>query len=133
MSDRDHARELLEMGRGDLNALKGMLLPEESVSKTYFSDEVFGFHAQQAAEKCLKAWIASLGGSYAKDHDLMVLIQQLSNLEEDVSDLSSLADLNLFAVQYRYESLDSDDEELDRNAVLEEIQLLFDRVELMVL
>lgn len=133
MSDRDHARELLEMARGDLNALKGMLLPEESVSKTYFSDEVFGFHAQQAAEKCLKAWIASLGNTYAKDHDLMIFIQNLAHLGEDTSDLSGLVDLNLFAVQYRYESLDSDDEELDRIAVLQEIQLLFDRVELMIL
>jgi hypothetical protein len=55
MSDLDHARELIEMSRGDLNALRGMLQLDESQGKIYFSDEVFGFHAQQAAEKCLKA------------------------------------------------------------------------------
>ena len=26
-----------------------------------FADEIFGFHAQQAAEKLLKAWLALLG------------------------------------------------------------------------
>ena len=62
MSDLDHACELVEMARGDLNALKGMRQLDESVGDLYFSNEVFGFHAQQAAEKCLKAAIASLEG-----------------------------------------------------------------------
>jgi len=65
MSDLDHARSLLTMARADLNALKGMLRQDED----YFSDEIFGFHAQQAAEKILKARIASLEGSYSRTHD----------------------------------------------------------------
>jgi predicted flavoprotein YhiN len=133
MSDLDHARELVEMARGDLNALKGMLQLDEAVGKLYFSDEVFGFHAQQAAEKCLKAAIASLGGSYPKSHDLMSLVDKLEDLGENVTDFSNIIDLNPFAVQYRYESLDSDDEELDRIALLNEIQILFDRIEGMLL
>lgn len=51
MSDLEHGRELLEMARSDLNALRGMVDP----ASPYFSDEVFGFHAQQAAEKSMKA------------------------------------------------------------------------------
>jgi hypothetical protein len=60
MSDLDHARSLLEMAKGDLNALRGMTSPALALIPELFSDEVFGFHAQQAVEKCLKAWIASL-------------------------------------------------------------------------
>ena len=129
MSDLDHARELLEMARSDLNALVGMLEPEEAIGKGYFSDEVFGFHAQQVAEKSLKAAIASRGGSYPKSHDLMILLDKLFALGVDVSAFTSIVDLNPFAVQYRYESLDSDDEELDRRALLVEIQALFECVE----
>jgi HEPN domain-containing protein len=51
-SDKDHAKQLLEMAYKDSTALSNML-NEES-----FSDEVFGFHAQQAIEKALKAWIS---------------------------------------------------------------------------
>ena len=67
MSDLDHARELLEMARGDLNALKGMLQVGDA-GTSLFSDEVFGFHAQQAAEKSLKAGIASKGGKIGRAH-----------------------------------------------------------------
>ena len=132
MSDLDHARELVEMARGDLNALKGMLQLDGAQGKAYFSDEVFGFHAQQAAEKCLKAAIARLGGSYPQSHDLMSLVDRLHDLGQDVSDFSNIIDLNPFAIQYRYESLDSDDEELDRHDLLNEIQILFDRIESML-
>ncbi len=132
MSDLDHARELFEMALGDLNALKGMLQLDEAQGKLYFTDEVFGFHAQQAAEKCLKAAIACLGGSYPKGHDLRFLMDKLDDLGQDVSDFSSIIDLNPFAVQYRYESLDSDDEELDRIALLNRIHALFDRIEMLL-
>jgi HEPN domain-containing protein len=58
MSDRDHACLIFEMAKKDLSALEGML------NKQNFADEIFGFHAQQAIEKCLKAWIALLGSNY---------------------------------------------------------------------
>jgi len=132
MSDRDHARELLEMSRGDLNALLGMLKPDDQATRDLFSDEIFGFHAQQAVEKCLKAWLASRSIDYPKRHDLMLLIQLLSDAGEDVTGLSELVDLDSFAVQYRYETLASDEEELDRGGLLKEIQKLFGRVELLL-
>jgi len=116
------------MAQGDLNALRGMINAADQSGVSFFSDEIFGFHAQQAAEKCLKAWIASLGIRYPRTHDLMALIGELLTAGEDTSDLDNLVDLNPFAVEYRYESLDSEDEELDRSAYLDEIQALFDRV-----
>lgn len=70
-----------------------------------------------------------MGERYPRTHDLMALFEALDGAGEDTSGLDSLVDLNPFAVQYRYESLDSDDDELDRSALLAEIQALFDRVE----
>ena len=35
-----------------------------------FPDEIFGFHAQQAVEKALKSWLASLGVLFPKTHGI---------------------------------------------------------------
>ena len=52
MIDRDDAERLLNLAKVDLKAIRNMLDPER------FEDSVFGFHAQQAAEKALKAWLS---------------------------------------------------------------------------
>jgi HEPN domain-containing protein len=82
------------------------------------SDEIIGFHAQQAVEKWLKAVMAQLGLPQQRTHD----IDQLSRLlEEQGVDLpaprSSLAELTDFAVPLRYEDL-LDAEALDRRATV---------------
>jgi HEPN domain-containing protein len=128
MSDLEHARALLRMAQADLNALRGMLSANLLAPESYFSDEVFGFHAQQAAEKSLKAWIASLGRRYPRTHDLMSLVENLVDAGEDTTALDRLVDLNPFAVEYRYQSLDSDDDPIDRDAFYQEVQTLFDHV-----
>ena len=128
MSDLDHATSLLQMAEGDLNALRGMTSLAFEESRRYFTDEVFGFHAQQAAEKCLKAWIACLGERYARTHDLLALIETLDKAGEETAGLDDLVDLNSFAVQNRYEPLATDDEELDRLAIVREIESLLERV-----
>ena len=48
MSDLEEARTLFEAAERDLSALRGMH------DSSIFADEIFGFHAQQAAEKFLK-------------------------------------------------------------------------------
>jgi HEPN domain-containing protein len=73
MSDREHAKEILEAARRDLRALHGMNDPQ------VFSDEIFGFHAQQAAERALKAWLAHNGIRFPKTHDLKQLIDLCSS------------------------------------------------------
>ncbi|MGP0069338.1 MAG: HEPN domain-containing protein [Isosphaeraceae bacterium] len=100
MGDLEHARSLLLMAQADPNVLRGMLSPALPAHNSYFSDEIFGFHAQQAAEKCLKAWIASLGMQYPRTHDLMALIEELTVAGEDTTNLDALIDLNPFAVEY---------------------------------
>jgi HEPN domain len=132
MSDLEHARSLLRMAQADLNALRGMMNPVIPSPETFFSNEIFGFHAQQAAEKCLKAWIAGLGRRYPRTHDLMVMIEELFEGGEDTSGLDTLVDLNPFAVEYRYQTMDSGDDELDRIAVLHEIEGLLARVSKVV-
>jgi HEPN domain-containing protein len=94
-----------------------------------FPDGVFGFHAQQSAEKALKAWMAYKGVKYKHTHDLMSLIDSLDGSGEEVAALGELVDLNSFAVQYRYETADEDDEPINRREVLDKIQRLFERVE----
>jgi HEPN domain len=116
MSDLDHARSLLEMAKGDLNALRGMTSPALALIPELFSDPVFGFHAQQAVERCLKAWIASLGQRYTRIHDLMALIEDLENAGEDTSERLGFVDLNTFAVQYRGEG------SLDHPAALQDLE-----------
>lgn len=123
MNDREHARLLLAMAENDLRALAGMQGDPES-----FADEIFGFHAQQAIEKALKAWIAARGLIYPLTHDTGEL---LALLEEDGVDVSRFMDLiryDSFAVLFRYEALEEEVPVLDRSSVIEDVTALFDRV-----
>ncbi len=50
MNQIDQAELLLLMALKDMKAMDLMITPES------IDDEIFGFHAQQAVEKSLKAW-----------------------------------------------------------------------------
>ena len=43
------------------------------------SDEVIGFHCQQAAEKMLKALLSDLGAAFHKTHELGALMDTLAS------------------------------------------------------
>jgi HEPN domain-containing protein len=123
MNDREHAEQLLRMASKDLKALQGMMDAE------VFEDEVFGFHAQQAVEKALKAWIAALGKRFPKTHDIEDLIEVLEAESQDIrEDVLTLVSLYPFAVQYRYETSDTEDEPLNRGDILRSVVSLIDRV-----
>lgn len=107
-SDKEHAEQLLRMAAKDRTALAGMIDAQS------FSEEVFGFHAQQTVEKALKAWIAALGSVYPKSHDISVLIKILKESGQDLSMFPDLEEYSVFAVQYRYEAYDESEEVLDR-------------------
>jgi HEPN domain-containing protein len=90
----------------------------EFADNSDISDEIIGFHAQQAVEKWLKAVMASLGLPQQRTHD----INRLSTvLEEHGVQLpvvrSRLAELTDFAVPLRYEDL-LDAEPLDRRGTV---------------
>jgi len=118
MSDRDEAVELLQIAERELRALKGMLDAE------VFSDEVFGFLAQQSAEKALKAWLCTLGRTYPFSHDLVDLLSRLEDDGEKVAEFWALADLNPFAVELRYSALTFGDSPLDRADIIERVEQL---------
>ena len=122
MSDLKHARHLLTMAHKDLAALAGMSDP------VVFADEIFGFHAQQAAEKALKAWLAALGVVYPLKHDLALLLQLLAKQGADVSAFKSLDDYTDFAVDFRYLGIEMAAASPDRSAVRVEITGLLDHV-----
>jgi HEPN domain-containing protein len=99
-------------------------LLDEVLASDKVSDEVLGFHCQQAAEKLLKALLSDLGVRFRKTHDIGALIALLSgtgySLPEDISDLDGLTP---FAAVYRYEDYDSG-LALDRTRIRSTLRLL---------
>jgi HEPN domain-containing protein len=68
MNGIEEARSLLRMAHKDFLALQGMM------DGSVFADEIFGFHAQQAMEKSLKAWLACAGRQFPLTHELTRLL-----------------------------------------------------------
>jgi HEPN domain-containing protein len=75
LSERDpraEAEVLVRKAKDDANAM-GLL-----VSNAEISDEIIGFHAQQAVEKWLKAVLWSRGIEFEYTHDLRRLIAEVT-------------------------------------------------------
>ena len=68
MPGYESAKDLLDLSRMDYKALRILLQAEESDSA------VIGFHAQQAIEKSLKAWLELLNVEYQKNPQSEVFI-----------------------------------------------------------
>ena len=121
MNEGELPSKLLALARRDLRAAE-ILRDQPDVG-----DGIVGFHAQQAAEKALKAWLTILGIDFPRTHDLSLLIHKLDEEGVEVTSLWELLDLNPFAVQLRYESLD--DEPLNHGTTLEQVTALLHHVE----
>lgn len=116
MSDVKHARMMLELALKDFRAINNM------ISEKDFDTEIFGFHAQQAIEKTLKAWLSFISVQYPNTHDLDQLFALLAQNGMSIpSHFLNLADLNGFAVQYRYESCEMPDEKIDRRQIAAQV------------
>jgi HEPN domain-containing protein len=115
------------MARKDLRAIAAMLDPD------VFAEEIFGFHAQQAVEKAIKAVLSLIGRIYPRTHDLAALLELLERGPE-VMEVGAwdLVDLTDFAVQLRYDSYGSEDDPLDRSAILLQVEAVVERVEVLV-
>jgi len=125
MSAPDDARQMLDMAEKDLRALQGMR------DREIFVDEVFGFHAQQAIEKSLKAWIAALGEAYPLTHDIGDLLIRLEDLGQDVEPFWDLVGYTAFGARFRYQALEVDEADsiADRAAAIVEVQVLFEHAQ----
>ncbi len=121
MNEGELPSRLLALARRDLRAAE-ILRDQPEVG-----DGIVGFHAQQAAEKALKAWLTILGVDFPRTHDLSLLIHKLDGGGVEVASLWELLNLNPFAVQLRYEILD--DEPLDQGATLGQVTALLNHVE----
>ncbi len=113
MASPEAARALLAKARQDEYVLQRFL------TDTAAADEIFGFHAQQAVEKLLKAALACRGIAYPRTHRLA----QLLDLARDhgvvvPTEFEDTRMLTPFAVEYRYEFFAEETERpLERDAI----------------
>lgn len=121
MARSEHAASMLRLARRDLAALEAL------AGMAQIDDMICGFHAQQAVEKALKAWLAIFGHEYPLTHDLPRLFSLLRRAGADAEQFQPLARFTPYAVQARYEEGDPD-ESLDRPAIGAEVAALLDHV-----
>lgn len=97
MTPLDLAKAFLAKGRAD------ELLCERILNDKDINDALFGFHAQQAAEKYLKAVLAIDEERPEKTHDLGVLAAQCERAGHPMPEaLREVFDLAPYAVDERY-------------------------------
>ena len=120
MSDPKCARMLFRAAERDLLTLQSMTADAP--------DESFGFHVQQAAEKAFKAWLALLGEKYPLTHNLEALLDLLAARSVETEPFQTLIDYTPYAVEFRYEGLDSDAEPIDRESALALVAALLEQV-----
>ncbi len=113
MSDPDDPQSWLAKARNDLQCIRNNL-----IAATIPWDTV-AFHAQQAAEKMLKAFLVSRGQTVPRTHDLGRLLGECLVAGAPLSALSADCDLlTPYAVVMRYPGLQPDvDEHEARKAV----------------
>ena len=71
------------------------------------SDEVIGFHCQQAAEKMLKTLLSDLGAAFHKTHELGALMDTLARSGAPLpAEFENLDVLTPFGTVYRYDDYD---------------------------
>ena len=100
MRPREFARILLHKAEQD-EAVLETLLPEAR-----FDDETVGFHAQQAVEKLLKAWLSHLGIDYPRVHRLETLVDLLAVHGHVLpTELADVGKLTPFGTVLRYEDM----------------------------
>ena len=94
---RDEWEQLIAAGERDCIAFRILARDHEAPS------EILLFHAQQAAEKFLKAVLAAKGIVYRRTHDLLELVELLAaNGFEVPADRDAMVRLGPYAVEFRY-------------------------------
>lgn len=93
----DFVQSWLRKAEGDLCASEHLLTVEQ---EDYFTS---AFHAHQAAEKFLKAFLVRHQIPFRKTHDIQQLLQLASRTDLSIKEeLASAATLNPFGVEFRY-------------------------------
>ena len=123
MSDVKCARMLLGAAERDVQALQNM------GDASAFSEEIFGFHVQQATEKLFKAWLALLGEVYPLTHNLELLLELLQERGTAMSSFRTLIEYTPYAVRFRYEPIDINVQPLAREQTLHLVESLLAEVQ----
>ena len=104
MKQREQALLFLRKAAPD-EALLDVVLESGKVS-----DEVIGFHCQQAAEKMLKALLSELGATFPRTHEIGALMDALArNGAPLTAEFENLDMLTPFGAIYRYDDYDGAD------------------------
>ena len=111
---------MLRAAHSDLQALRHM--PDRFA----FDERIFGFHAQQACEKALKAWLLYLGHAPPFIHDLREIIALLARQDVTVAEAADIAPLTVYAALARYGEEPTN--LLDRPAILALCERLYAHV-----
>ncbi|MDE2888635.1 MAG: HEPN domain-containing protein [Gemmatimonadota bacterium] len=114
---------LVRAAERDLDALRFMRDSDE------ISDEVFGFHVQQAVEKSLKAHLGLLGDAYLLTHNLETLLDLLDERGIQTEVFRAQVSYTPYAVEFRYEGVGSDSEPIDRELATRLAKMLQDEVQ----
>ena len=126
MAKAEGAPGMLALAKDDLHVLEAMSgIPT-------VADRILGFHAQQAIEKSLKAWISHLGLVYPFTHNLLTLLSQLEKAGADVERFLPLARYASFAVQFRYDPFQEAADAFDRAAAIREVAGIVEHVERLI-
>jgi hypothetical protein len=88
--------------------------------------EVYGFHAQQAAEKLLKAVLSHAGVEYPRTHQLAELLDLATDNHIVLpTNFEELRYLSPYAIEFRYDVLPGEEQEgLDKQAVRQQVAAL---------
>ncbi|MBM3892414.1 MAG: HEPN domain-containing protein [Verrucomicrobia bacterium] len=98
MKQLEQARKFLAKAAEDEALLDAVL------DKPEVADSIFGFHAQQAAEKLLKALLSIHAVRFRKTHDLQELVSLLETAGQQLpADLTRVDELTPFGVEWRYD------------------------------
>jgi len=121
--DKAHAAMMFGLAQDDFKTLEVFRdLPDVATA-------IFGFHAEQAVEKALKAWLTTAGARYPKVHDIRLLLKLLTDAGQTVPEpFRRLVYLTAFAAQFRYEVNDELVPELDRPAVIRKVGEVLEHV-----
>ena len=105
-------REWVDKAEGDLGTAERELIVRENPNY-----DAVCFHAQQCAEKCMKALLQERDVVFGKTHDLLTLLDALRPAEPSLEELRGRLDvLTDYAVDPRYPG-GSADEELAAEAI----------------
>lgn len=109
----EEAHLLLRKAREDAEAVRKFCTDAD------LADAVVGFHAQQAAEKALKAVLAAFGDDFPWTHDLRHLMDRLDGVGTPLpASLYDIRELGPWAVEFRYGETIDDPLDRERAATL---------------